>query len=208
MVRSPALSSQDTMATVNEREIKLPVEQVAAIRRRLRGLGYKSEGGRLFERNLLFDTPEQSLRRSSQLLRLRSKGSRWWLTFKARPQTEERHKVRLELEVEMRDGARLMEILHRLGFEAVFEYQKYRTEFRRPGSRGEALLDETPIGNFLELEGPPGWIDRMARALGYRQEDYILVSYGALYLAWSSERGIAPTHMTFPAKKSLRTIRR
>jgi len=56
--------------------------------------------------------------------------------------------------------------------------------FRRPGQPGKALVDETPVGNFLELEGPPDWIDRTARRLGFRPGDYSLASYRDLYLAW------------------------
>jgi len=59
------------------------------------------------------------------------------------------------------------------------------------------LLDETPIGNFLELEGSPRWIDRTARRLGFSPKDYINRSYGYLYLAWCRERRIRPKDMVF-----------
>ena len=186
-----------------EIEIKLPLANRPALRRRLRRLGFLPVTRRLFERNLVFDTPESSLRRSSRLLRLRSVGPRWLLTFKAPPRAGARHKIRDEIEIGVSDGLRLAQILRRLGFQPSFEYQKYRAEFRRPGETGKALLDETPIGAYLELEGPPAWIDRAARDLGYRPQDYILESYGALYLAWCRRRGLAPSHMVFPKKKSL-----
>jgi len=188
---------------VQEIEIKLPVENVRAARRLLHRFGFEPCPPRLFERNVLYDTPDLSLRRSSQLLRLRSKGKQWWLTYKARPQTQSRHKVRHEIESETTQGPELGTILERLGFRPSFEYQKYRTEFRRRGQRGHVLLDETPVGNFLELEGSPPWIDRTARQLGFRPEDYVVASYGELYLAWCRERGIQPSHMAFPKKKSL-----
>lgn len=189
---------------MKEIEIKLPVKSLPALRGRLRRLGFERITTRLLERNLVFDTPQATLRRSSELLRLRSKGRQWWLTWKARPETGSRHKIRQEIEVETRQGVQLAEILRRLGYQPSFEYHKYRTEYHARAGKGKALLDETPIGNFLELEGPPGWIDGMAGELGYRPEDYILDSYGALYLAWCRQRGLAPGHMVFAAKKSLR----
>ena len=189
--------------TVQETEIKLRIDDPRAARDRLDRLGFEAVTPRLFERNLVYDTPSESLRNSGQVLRLRSKGDRWWLTHKTRPEAGARHKVRQELEIETRQGPELGDILERLGFRPSFEYQKYRTEYRRPGDPGEVVLDETPIGNFLELEGAPDWIDVTAADLGYRPPDYILESYGALYLAWCSERGVAPSHMVFPEKKGL-----
>jgi adenylate cyclase class 2 len=59
------------------------------------------------------------------------------------------------------------------------------------------MLDQTPIGDFLELEGSPAWIDRTACALGYSPDDYITASYGALYLARCQARGVEPGHMVF-----------
>jgi adenylate cyclase class 2 len=188
---------------VRETEIKLPVGNVPATRRKLGRLGFRAATPRLFERNLLFDTPDQILRRSGRILRLRSKGRDWWLTYKARPLEATRHKTREEVEIQTAEGPELAVILGRLGFQPSFEYQKYRTEYRRPGAKGHVLLDETPIGNYLELEGPPGWIDRTAGELGYRAEEYILESYGAMYLAWCASRGLEPSHMVFPEKKGL-----
>jgi adenylate cyclase class 2 len=188
---------------MQEIEIKLPVDSPDVARRRLRRLGFRAVTRRLFERNLVLDTPEQSLRRSLQLLRLRSAAGRWRLTYKNRPQKSARHKVREEIEIEISDGPRLVRILGRLGFRPAFEYQKYRTEFRPPRGPGKVLLDETPIGDFLELEGPAAWIDRTARELGFGPDDYILESYSVLYLDWCRRRNLPPSHMVFPEKKNL-----
>ena len=77
-----------------EIEVKLPVPNLTALRRRLRQLGFRADTPRLFERNLVLDNPERSLRQAGQLLRLRSKGRSWWLTWKGAPEPERRHKVR------------------------------------------------------------------------------------------------------------------
>ncbi len=192
---------------MREIEIKLRVQDRAALRRRLRRLGFESLGPRQIERNLVFDTPRQTLRASRQLLRLRSKGSRWWLTWKGQPEAGTRHKVRPEIELEVSQGQRLGEILTRLGYQPAFEYHKFRTEFHQPRRRGKAMLDETPVGDFLELEGPPAWIDRLAAGLGYGPQDYILASYASLYLAWCREQGLPPENMVFSRKKLLHPFR-
>jgi adenylate cyclase class 2 len=61
------------------------------------------------------------------------------------------------------------------------------------------MLDETPVGAFLELEGAPRWIDRTARSLGFRESDYITASYGALYRQFCDMKGVAPGNMVFAA---------
>jgi len=189
---------------VKEIEVKLPVADLARLRRQLRRLGLRPAASRALERNLVLDTPALRLRRSGQLLRLRAKAGRWWLTWKGPAETGRRHKVRPEVELEIRGGERLARIFGQLGYRPVFEYQKYRAEFHARGGRGKAMLDETPIGNFLELEGAPGWIDRLARRLDFAPPDYILDSYSTLYLRWCDRHGVPPSDMVFPRKKSLR----
>lgn len=185
---------------MREIEIKLRVNDLPATRRHLSRLGFQPLGPRVFERNLVFDTPERSLRGSQQLLRLRSTRGRWWLTFKSPPETGSRHKIREEIEIEVLQGEKLPEILSRLGYYPAWEYHKYRREYQQPRGRGKLLLDETPIGNFVELEGPPRWIDRTAAQLGYGQQDFIVASYGGLHAAWRQERGLPPGDMVFDDK--------
>jgi len=44
------------------------------------------------------------------------------------------------------------------------------------------MVDETPIGNFLEIEGDPAGIDAVAARLGFARSDYITDSYHRLFL--------------------------
>jgi adenylate cyclase class 2 len=185
-----------TGAAGREVEIKLRLEEAAPGRRLLEAAGFHVVKPRVFEANELFDTAEGRLRAAGSLVRLRQAGQQAVLTFKG-PATYERHKSREELEVELSDARAATGILARLGFEPVFRYQKYRTEYAAPGESGVAHLDETPVGDFLELEGPPEWIDRSARRLGFTEADYITASYATLYVDWCRARGLAPGHMEF-----------
>lgn len=179
-----------------EVEIKLPVADVAEARRRLRRAGFRARKPRIFESNVIYDTADGSLRRSGQLLRVRRWGPRALLTYKG-PPTPGRHKSREELEMELPDADRFAEILTRLGYKQVFRYEKYRTEYVHPGATGIATLDETPIGNFLEIEGQPEWIDQTAGRLGFAQADYIILSYAALYLRHRDRHPADPPDMVF-----------
>ncbi|HYL09814.1 MAG TPA: class IV adenylate cyclase [Candidatus Acidoferrales bacterium] len=117
-----------------------------------------------------------------------------------------RHKVREEIEVEAAEPAALAHILEALGMRAWFRYEKFRTTYRFPATARWATgllieLDETPIGAFVELEGPPEAIDRSAKLLGFTPKDYITRSYLELYLAECRARGVAPAHMVFSPEK-------
>lgn len=179
-----------------EIEIKLPVESVSEARRRLREAGFYIVKKRVFEKNTLYDTEGLDLRRSSRLLRVRESGKSYKLTFKGVPEVS-KHKSREEIETEIDDGPAFAEILERLGYAPIFRYEKFRTEFERNGGKGVATLDETPVGTYLELEGDPDWIDRMARELGFEEKDYITASYGRLFEEWRERTGSALQEMVF-----------
>jgi adenylate cyclase, class 2 len=103
-----------------------------------------------------------------------------------------RYKIREEREARVADAALLARILEALGLRPSFRYEKYRSTYRLPGLAGLTLdLDETPIGDFLELEGSRAAIDRSAVMLGYGPADYITKSYGRLFL--DEVRGSGPT---------------
>ncbi len=179
-----------------EVEIKLAVADARAVQGALRRLGFALEK-RQRERDTLFDTSDHSLRQSRRLLRLRHAAGHWILTFKGTPEQDPRYKARAEIEVEVSDGRSLAGILAGLGYQPVFIYEKVRSNYRRAKSRAVASLDRTPIGTFLELEGPRRWIDRIAARLGYTPADYITRSYAALYLEHCRAENREPGNMVF-----------
>lgn len=206
--------------TIREVEIKLPVTDLRTTMRTLRAVGAVSRG-RVFESNTLYDTPDSDLRRRGRLLRVRTESSpsengrsrrkhpdrvrRIVLTSKAPPhqpqraKEKSRYKVRAEREVVASHDARdWPSTLATIGFEPAFRYEKYRTSFRLRGMHLD--LDETPVGTFLELEGHPAAIDRVASALGYRPSAYIRGTYWDLYAADCRRRGRPIKNMVFPAK--------
>jgi len=183
---------------MKETEIKLKVTHVSGMLDKLKELGFVSAEGRKFEENWMFDFPDLKLRKNNSLLRLRKQGSTSMVTFKGPSERGSRYKVREELECVVSDGEAVRQILVALGLQETFRYQKWRTEFRSgQDPEGHTLLDETPIGNYLELEGPPDWIDRNAARLGFSLEDYIVKSYVLLFLEACAEKGCQPTSMLF-----------
>ena len=190
------------MTGPKETEIKLRVKDKAAMPDRIREAGFRESVPRVFEVNTLYDTHDQRLRKAEMLLRLRQVGEKCIITFKG-PGEPGRHKTRPEVETSLDSAEKMGQILEQLGFMPVFRYEKYRTEFTRDDAAGVVTLDETPIGDFLELEGAAVWIDQTAHKLEFTEEEYILDSYGTLYLADCERRGVQPTHMVFASPSRL-----
>ena len=117
------------------------------------------------------------------------------------------HKVREEIEAHVSDSANLIKIFEGLGMRGWFRYEKYRTTYQLPAAKSWARgllieLDETPIGTFVELEGPPHAIDRAATELGYTKSNYILTNYLALYAEDCRRKGVQPQNMLFSNKST------
>ena len=184
------------MNVPTETEVKLKLPSSGDWRGRLEAAGFRISALRQFEINITYDTAGRALRSSDMLLRLRQTGEKKILTWKG-PGQAGPHKSRPELETSVGSLEILGQILTQLGFQPSFRYEKYRTEFTAPGSAGVISFDETPLGDFLELEGPGEWIDETARKLGFSPRDYILESYGRLYLADCERRGVEPTNMVY-----------
>ncbi len=180
-----------------EIEIKLRLRgELAKVRQKLRQLSFRIAKPRMFESNILLDNAKRTLRRHGKLIRVRRVGRHSVLTYKG-PSESGRYKKRPELEIHFPLSSVEEVVFAHIGYHPVFRYEKFRTEYKKPPDLGKVLLDETPIGNFLELEGSPRWIDRTARLLGYSSADYITRSYGYLYSAHCQERRIRRKNMLF-----------
>jgi len=182
------------MASHNEIEIKFRVDKLRSFNQRLRKSGFRLITPRTHEMNTLYDLPGQLLRKRGELLRLRKYGAVWVLTHKAKGKAG-RHKTRVETETKVADGAKMDAILRALGFTPTFRYEKFRAEWT--DGKGQVVVDETPIGNFCEIEGPPRWIDATAKKLGVKPEDYITKNYATLFADWKRETKSEAIEMTF-----------
>jgi adenylate cyclase, class 2 len=183
-----------------ETEIKFRVAEIGALVLRLRESGFNLDTPRAFESNVLYDTPNRDMRARTEILRLRSYAGRWTVTHKRLPDSglgEDRHKHRVETETEVSNGDALGEIFRALGLVAAFRYEKWRSEWS--DGIGHCVIDETPIGDYAELEGPAEWIDQVAPRLGIESSDYITLSYGRLFEQWREENQCDANDLTFSA---------
>lgn len=197
--KKPAAAVRDAMAKETEIKLKISdVRAFHRALKRMGARPAGPGASRVHEENVIFDTPQGGLAKHGQLLRIRTETpevrgkpknsvpkQRVVLTFK-QPLTRAAdtdlegsptfpYKVREEIEVEVAEAGNLSKIFEGLGMAGWFRYEKYRTTFRMPASKSWAKdllieLDETPIGTFVELEGPAPAIDRSAQELGYSKD--------------------------------------
>jgi adenylate cyclase class 2 len=192
-----------------EIEVKIAVASASRARAILRDTKFAVANRRVFEQNLVLDDARGSLKSGGLLLRVRTVGKRApkqtaLCTFKGpATDTPTHHKQRIEREFEAGNADECLAVFAGIGYHPAFRYEKFRTVYSRPkrksesGKTGHVTLDETPIGVFLEIEGPALWIDRTAKELGFSRDDYITMSYARLWERWREEHAMPPGNMVF-----------
>ena len=181
---------------MRETEVKLRLADAAAFRSLLIQHGWRP-GPQVFERNTVFDTPGEELLRSQRLLRIRQIDDRAVVTVKLPAAYDGPHKVREEHQFETNDVEQARQVFLGLGYKPSWIYEKRRTTFRKDGEEGIIEVDETPIGDFTEIEGKADWIDRTAQVLGFSRADYVTETYRGLFESWREQAGRGVIHMTF-----------
>ena len=181
-----------------ETEIKFRVIDMAELEKKLLAAGFQLQTPRTFESNVLYDTPARTLRTRTEILRIRRYGNECTITHKRLPTSgaaEDKHKHRVETETRVDDADAMAAIFTSLGLLPAFRYEKWRTEWT--DGEGHCVVDETPIGNYAELEGTGEWIDDAAKRLGVSESEYSTLSYGRLFEQWKLETGSFAEHLTF-----------
>jgi adenylate cyclase class 2 len=176
-----------------EVEVKLPADDLDSLRRTLRSADASPVTPVHFESNDLYDGARGQL--ASGTLRLRRTDLGSTLTFKGPARFEGGTKIREEQETAVADPDALERILAALGFERRFRYEKRREEWTLENCA--IALDETPIGNFVEIEGDPSAIRRALQRLGLDFSEAIPYTYAELYRRRRREDPSLPNDMIF-----------
>lgn len=198
LMRANAATGTHTQTTL-EVEVKLACDDL----HRLRDAGFDLVPAepRHFEDNWLLDSPDHRLLNEGAALRVRSVEGRGWVTYKGvvAETGESPLKVREEIEAETDAPERMTELFERLGFHRTFRYQKYRTtyELALEGQELEVAFDETPMGNFIEIEGDEKSVLRVLELAGFTATDIIRESYPELQASRCRARGIPLEDLVF-----------
>jgi adenylate cyclase class 2 len=178
-----------------EIEVKIKVENLAAVEWKLKAAGATLKAGRVHERNVRYEDSGETFTAAARVLRLRQ-DTQVHLTYK------EPHDpvggdawARTELEVTVSDFETADLLLHKLGFHVAWIYEKYRTTYEFEDC--EVVLDEMPFGAFIEVEGQPDAIQRALAALGLADAPRITASYSDLFFRLKARLGLPFRDLTF-----------
>jgi adenylate cyclase class 2 len=187
------------MKTTLEIEVKLACDDLG----RLSSAGFelRPASPRHFEDNWLLDSSDQVLFNRGAALRVRSVEGKGWVTYKGvvRESAESVLKIREEVEAETGEPGRMIDLFERLGFRRSFRYQKYRTTYTiaLDGGQVEVAFDETPMGNFVEIEGGEAQVLRVLERAGFSAEESIRESYPELQAARCRAAGVPLEDLVF-----------
>ncbi len=179
-----------------ETEIKIRVadpQTLTALATRITQIGGALVAPRIWERNIRYEDAGGTLTPAQRVLRLRQ-DSRARLTYKEpRPESG---LARTEIEIEVSDFDQTALLLGKLGFRVAWAYEKYRTTYHVSGC--EVVLDETPIGAFVEIEGPnAAAIFTVMEQIGLGGRPYLTTSYSDLFFALRERLNLPFTDLTF-----------
>jgi adenylate cyclase, class 2 len=177
-----------------EIEAKFPLDNRPAIISRLEGAGAEQLYPETFEDNMILDRRGE-LRTKGALLRVRRFGRYTLVTFKGTAGYSGGVKTRDEVQTGIESFDRAISLFDSLGYRPTFRYQKLREVWRLGDA--EVVLDRTPIGNYLEIEGPMERIESVAAILGLDMDDAIRASYADLYRKQRRTRPDLPENMVF-----------
>jgi adenylate cyclase class 2 len=179
-----------------EIEIKFEIKNPNLIRKSLKNLKAKFLG-KVFERTIRFDTPNNSLEKNGKFLRLRT-GFKNVITFKRKIKSKN-FKEREEIELEISDPEKMEIILKNLGFTKVRIMEKYREKWKLKDT--EIVIDRLPMGNFIEIEGRKKSIKKVVNLLGLDFKNRLVCTYWDLWKDFTKKKGIKNENIVFSAIK-------
>ena len=179
-----------------EIEAKFPISSADEWIARLESLNLVCDQSNCHEINYRFDTAERKLSAAHQVLRLRTENGSVTLTYKCAEKSQGGIAFREEIETHVSDEKQMQLILERLSFEVYFMYEKYRSVFQFGGVL--LMVDHTPIGDFLEIEGPDEkMICDHAERLGLDWKTSTAKSYQSLFKEWAESVHFSGRDMLF-----------
>lgn len=196
------MSQAPVTPVAKETNLEAEVKIACGDLNRLRKAGFELEvlEPRHFEDNWLLDSADKTLLAHGAALRIRAVEGRGWVTYKGVVhEGGSTVKVREEIEVETSAPDQMFDLFERLGFRRSFRYQKYRTTYQLTvdGAGLKVVLDETPMGTFIEIEGDETKVALVFEAAGFSAGEIVRESYPELQASRCKERGVPLEDLVF-----------
>ena len=148
--------------------------------------------GSVFERNVMFDTPDERLLKEDKLLRIR-KSNGCIVTYKGPRDHDHEFKKRTEVNFDVKSPEMMEAMFRGLGYLPKHMYEKKRETWELSGT--EVVIDEVPVmGFFIEIEGSTEGIRKAIPTLGLQDLEKIKKMYYELWLDYQKEHGMEINH--------------
>ncbi len=184
----------------HENEVKFRLQDPEPIRKLLKKLDAKNKG-KFLEHNVCLEGGAIS-REKGNFLRVR-KANKVTVTFKDKIVEGKKFKNRREVEMEVPDFGKAVQLFHDIGLRDYWRYEKERETWLLDGV--EIVIDRLPeLGYYIEIEGTDDEIEATARKLGLNIREGITSTYHSI---WEEhKKQTKPVDMLFrnslPANKS------
>jgi len=182
-----------------ETEVKFYVRDLKKIEMRLLDWKARLIQPRVYEINYRYDLPDGSLRAGGLVLRLRY-DTNAYLTFKGPSTLVDGIFSRRELEFTVSDFGTARNFLEALGYVQILIYEKYRAIYEL--SDCLVMLDELPIGDFVEIEGSDSsGIHKLTEKISLDFESAVGAGYAKIFDSYNSRKGLPSSDLTFDAMR-------
>jgi len=186
-----------------EKEIKFKIKDLPKFISCLKKSGAKFVN-KSKEKTIRLDTSDGSLEKRGVFLRVRA-GSKNTITLKEKVGDDKNVRARKETEFEIQDVDSMAYILERLGFNYPRIMEKYRINLTFKGTK--LSIDELSIGFYIEIEGPEGKIENVAKELGFDLKEKILVTYWDILEEFNKKNKTKKKDIVFPKGYSPKLLR-
>ena len=132
---------------MDEIEVKFRISDPDEIRKRLMAAGAECRGS-VFERNVMFDTPDERLLKEDKLLRIR-KSNGCIVTYKGPRDHDHEFKKRTEVNFDVKSPEMMEAMFRGLGYLPKHMYEKKRETWELSGT--EVVIDEVPVMGFFTI---------------------------------------------------------
>ncbi|NJN09582.1 MAG: class IV adenylate cyclase [Richelia sp. RM2_1_2] len=178
-----------------ELKFRIDKENIQEIINKLTNKNYITNG-RLYEKNVMYDNPNQLMQISDGRIRLRQSGDSTEFCYKKPIKDGSGIKKEIEYQVNTTDFNTTEKILEMMEFLPASSYERYRTKIK--GDNILATIDEYPFDNFVEIEGEEEEIKKLAQELDFDLSNNLVEPCDSLFVRWREERGLpAIRQMTF-----------
>ncbi len=181
-----------------EIELKIPIEksEIIPLLERMGSLPEFKSGARLYEKNVMYDNPNQLMIKTDGRIRLRQTGEKVELCYKKPLKDESGIKKEIEYEVNTTNFEITEKILDMMEFIPFSSYERYRTKIK--GMDTIITMDEYPFQCFVEVEGSEVDIKKVALLLGLNMDNNTNLPCDTLFTEWRKGRGLPIQYnMTF-----------